>query len=67
VVAGRGGVPVQPGDLLPSSLYVVKDSDAPSAAPKVTRYDPSVEFNLLGSKDRRLSQYSLVPNIKCAL
>ena len=67
VLAGRDGLPLQPGGLLPSPLYVVSDADAPSTGTKVTGYDQALQFSLLGSKDRLLNQYSLLPNAKCAL
>jgi large exoprotein involved in heme utilization and adhesion len=67
VLAGRDGLPLQPGGLLPSPLYVASDSDTPSTGTRVTGYDQSLQFSLLGSKDRLLSQYSLLPNVKCSL
>ncbi len=67
VLAGRDGLPLQPGDLLPSPLYVANDADAASTETRVTGYDQSSRFSLLGSKDRPLSQYSLLPNAKCSL
>ena len=59
------GVPFQPGDLLSSPLYVARDEDA--AGLKVTGYNQSLRYSLLGSEDRRGSQYSLLPDMKCAL
>jgi hypothetical protein len=67
VLGGRDGLPLQPGGLLPSPLYVVSDADTPSTGTKVTGYDQSLQFSLLGSKDRLLNQYSLLPNVKCSL
>ena len=67
VIAGRGGLPLQPGDLLPSPLYVANDSDVPSTGNKVTDQKLPLRFSLLGSKDRVLNQYSLLPNMKCSL
>jgi filamentous hemagglutinin family protein len=67
VLAGRDGLPLQPGGLLPSPLYVANEPDTPTTGTKVTGYDQSLQFSLLGSKDRLLSQYSLLPNVKCAL
>ena len=67
VLGGRDGLPLQPGGLLPSPLYVASEADTPSAGTKVTGYDQSLQFSLLGSKDRLLNQYSLLPNVKCAL
>jgi large exoprotein involved in heme utilization and adhesion len=62
VVGGRDGLPLQPGSLLPSPLYVAKTSPAQKT---ITQETP-LRFTLLGSKDR-LSQYSLLPNMKCSL
>jgi large exoprotein involved in heme utilization and adhesion len=67
VLAGRDGLPLQPGGLLPSPLYVVSDADTPSTGSKLTSPDLPLRFGLLGSKDRVLNQYSLLPNVKCAL
>jgi filamentous hemagglutinin family protein len=68
VLAGRDGLPLQPGDLLPSPLYVVSDADAPSTGDnRLTGQELPTRFSLLGSKDRLLSQYSLLPNAKCSL
>jgi large exoprotein involved in heme utilization and adhesion len=67
VLGGRDGLPLQPGGLLPSPLYVASDADTPSTGTKVTGYDQSLQFSLFGSKDRLLSQYSLLPNVKCSL
>ena len=67
VLGGRDGVPLQPGDLLPSPLYVASDADTPSTGNKVTSHEPPTRFSLLGPRDRSLNQYSLLPNAKCAL
>ena len=68
VLAGRDGLPLQPGGLLPSPLYVASDADTPSTGTRaVTGYDQSLQFSLLGSKDRLLSQYTLLPNMKYSL
>jgi hypothetical protein len=67
VLGGRDGLPLQPGDLLPSPLYVASDSDTPPTGTKVTGYDQSLRFSLFGSKDRALNQYSLLPHDKCSL
>ena len=68
VLGGRDGLPLQPGDLLPSPLYVVSDADAPSTGDnRLTGQELPTRFSLLGSKDRLLSQYSLLPNAKCSL
>jgi hypothetical protein len=63
VVGGRDGVPLQPGNLLPSPLYVAD----PSIAPKSITQETPLRFTLLGSKDRLSNQYSLLPNAKCSL
>jgi filamentous hemagglutinin family protein len=67
VLAGRDGLPLQPGDLLPSPLYLASEADTPSTGNKVTGGDVPMRFSLLGSKDRLPSQYSLLPNMKCSL
>jgi large exoprotein involved in heme utilization and adhesion len=63
VLGGRAGVPLQPGNLLPSPLYVAD----PSIAPKSITQETPLRFTLLGSKDRLSNQYSLLPNAKCSL
>jgi filamentous hemagglutinin family protein len=67
VLGGRGGLPLQPGDLLPSPLYVASDADTPSTGNKVSGQDQATRFSLLGPKDRFLNRYSFLPNAKCAL
>jgi filamentous hemagglutinin family protein len=67
VVGGRDGIPLQPGDLSPSPLYLAGDADTPSTGNKVTGQEPLTRFSLLGSRDRLLDRYSLLPNAKCAL
>jgi filamentous hemagglutinin family protein len=68
VVGGRDGVPIQPGGLLPSPLYMANGPGTPTAGTRVTGYDQPSRFRLIGSKDDPLlSQYSLLPNVKCAL
>ena len=69
VLGGRDGLPLQPGDLLPSPLYVdlASAADTPSTGNKVTGQEPPTRFSLLGPRDRSLNQYSLLPNAKCAL
>ena len=68
VVGGRDGLPLQPGDLLPSPLYVASDADTSSTGNKVTGQEElPTRFSLLGSKDRFSNQYSLLPNVKCSL
>jgi filamentous hemagglutinin family protein len=67
VLAGRDGLPLQPGGLLPSPLYVASDADIAPSGTRAAGYDQSLQFSLLGSKDRLLNQYSLLPNAKCAL
>jgi filamentous hemagglutinin family protein len=67
VVGGRDGLPLQPGDLLPSPLYLVREADTPSTGNKVTGKELPTRFSLLGPRDRSLNQYSLLPNMKCSL
>jgi len=67
VVGGRDGLPPQPGDLLPSPLYLA--SDANTAAPgatTITGYSQFSDLSFLGSRDRRLDRYTLLPNGKCS-
>jgi filamentous hemagglutinin family protein len=64
VLAGRDGLPLQPGDLLPSPLYVTGPSSGDN---KSTAEETPLRFTLLDSKDRLLSKYSLLPNAKCSL
>ena len=64
VVAGRDGVPPQPGGLLPSPLYLAGKGDAPTTA-RITGLDP-VHYSLFGSADKQY-RYSLLPNVKCSL
>src|SRR5262249_37458049 len=66
VVGGRDGLPPQPGDLLPSPIYLASEADTPSTGKKADQ-DLPTRFSLLGSKDRVLNQYSLMPNAKCSL
>src|SRR4029450_9483198 len=63
VVGGRDGLPLQPGDLLPSPLYLVREADTPSTGDnKVTGKELPTRFSLLGPRDRSLNQSSLLPN-----
>jgi filamentous hemagglutinin family protein len=64
VVGGRDGLPLQPGDLLPSPLYVTGPSSGDN---KSTAEETPLRFTLLESKDRLLNKYSLLPNAKCSL
>src|SRR5262249_22762263 len=66
VLAGRDGLPLRPGDLLPSPIYLASEADTPSTGKKADQ-DLPTRFSLLGSKDRVLNQYSLMPNAKCSL
>jgi len=66
VVGGRDGLPLQPGDLLPSPLYVASDAATPSTTTRISGYDQFFHWSLLGSKDRRLDRYTLLPNSKCS-
>jgi filamentous hemagglutinin family protein len=67
VVGGRDGIPLQPGDLSPSPLYLAGDAGTPSTGNNVTGQALPTRFSLLGSKDRLSHQYSLLPNVKCSL
>jgi filamentous hemagglutinin family protein len=64
VLAGRDGLPLQPGDLLPSPLYVAGPSSGDN---KSTAEETPLRFTLLESKDRFSNKYSLLPNTKCSL
>jgi large exoprotein involved in heme utilization and adhesion len=63
VLAGRDGVPLQPGSVLPSPLYVA----GLSTDTRVTAQDLPLRFTLLESKDRYLNRFSLLPNARCSL
>ena len=69
VIGGRDGIPLQPGDLLPSPLYfdLASEVDTPATDNKVTGQDPPTRFSLLGPQDRLVNRYSLLPNPKCSL
>jgi large exoprotein involved in heme utilization and adhesion len=64
VVGGRDGLPLQPGDLLPSPLYRAEPSSGDN---RLTAEEIPSQFTLLESKDRLLNKYSLLPNAKCSL
>ena len=64
VLGGRDGLPLQPGDLLPSPLYVAGPSSGDN---RLTAEEIPLRVTLLDSKDRLLNKYSLLPNAKCAL
>ena len=66
VVGGRDGLPPQPGDLLPSPLYVANDANTAVTGTKATGYNQFSDLSLLGSRDRRLDRYTLLPNSKCS-
>jgi len=67
VLGGRDGVPIQPGGLLPSSLYLANEAGTPSTGARISANDLPVRFSLLGSaKDGLSNRYSLLPNAKCA-
>jgi hypothetical protein len=66
VVGGRDGLPPQPGDLLPSPLYVANDTNTAVTGTKTTGYNQFSDLSLLGSRDRRLDRYTLLPNSKCS-
>jgi filamentous hemagglutinin family protein len=66
VLGGRDGIPLQPGGLMPSPLYLANEADAGAAGTKISGQDLPLRFSLLGSRDPRLTQYSLLPNAKCA-
>ena len=66
VVGGRDGLPLQPGDLLPSPLYVANDANTAVTGTKGAGYNQFSDLSLLGSRDRRLDRYTLLPNSKCS-
>jgi large exoprotein involved in heme utilization and adhesion len=67
VVGGRDGLPPQPGDLLPSPLYVANNANtAAPGATTMTGYSQFSDLSFLGSRDRRLDRYTLLPNSKCS-
>ncbi len=63
VLAGRDGVPLQPGSMLPSPLYMAGLSKGTS----LTAQDMPVRFTLLQSEDRSSNRFSLLPNARCSL
>jgi hypothetical protein len=66
VVGGRDGLPSQPGDLLPSPLYLASDANtATPGATTMTGYTQFSDLGFPGSRDRRLDRYTLLPNSKC--
>jgi large exoprotein involved in heme utilization and adhesion len=65
VLSGRDGLPLQPGSLLPSPPYLASKSDSSSTISSSTAFP--LHISLLGSSDRLLNRYSLLPNAKCAL
>jgi filamentous hemagglutinin family protein len=62
VLAGRDGLPPQPGGLLPSPLYLA-GKDAPATA-RINGFDPS-RYSLFGQGTDQY-RYSLLPNFKCS-
>jgi filamentous hemagglutinin family protein len=64
VLGGRDGLPLQPGDLLPSPLYVTGLSSGDNG---LTAEETPLRFTLFEPKDRLLNKYSLLPNAKCSL
>jgi filamentous hemagglutinin family protein len=64
VLGGRDGLPLQPGDLLPSPLYMAGPSSGDN---RLTGEEMPLRFTLRESKDRLLNKYSLLPNAKCSL
>ncbi len=69
VLSGRDGLPIQPGSVLPSPLYLASNAAAPVAGGGLLPQGSTAGFSRLSaaSKDRPLTQYSLLPNAKCAL
>jgi filamentous hemagglutinin family protein len=67
VLGGRDGLPHQPGNLLPSPPYLASKSDSPSTISGSSGFSSPAGFSLLGSSDRPLHRYSLLPNFKCSL
>ena len=71
VLGGRDGVPIQPGGLLPSPLYLADEVGTPSTGMKTSANDLRAPFSLIGSvdvdsNDRLLARYGLLANVKCA-
>jgi large exoprotein involved in heme utilization and adhesion len=64
VLGRRDGLPLQPGDLLPSPLYVAGPSSGDN---RLSAEEIPLRFTLLESKDRFLNKYGLLPNAKCSL
>jgi large exoprotein involved in heme utilization and adhesion len=66
VLGGRDGLPLQPGDLLPSPLYVAPYPNTTVTETEPSDYNRFSDLSVLGSRDRRLDRYTLLPNRKCS-
>jgi large exoprotein involved in heme utilization and adhesion len=67
VLGGRDGRPLEPGGLLPSPLYVANNANtAAPGATTMTGYSQFSDLSFLGSRDRHLDRYTLLPNSKCS-
>ena len=69
VLSGRDGLPIQPGGLLPSPLNLTGDAATRTSDSGFTAPELTTRLSLLraDTSDRLLTQYSLLPNAKCAL
>jgi filamentous hemagglutinin family protein len=65
VLGGRDGLPLQPGSLLPSPLYLADKPGSPTTTS--SGFPPNSNFSLLRSSDWILNRYTLLPNFKCSL
>ena len=70
VLAGRDGLPIQPGGLLPNPLYLANEASSSSPGMRTLANHLRAPFTLLGpvdSDNRLLARYGLLSNVKCAL
>ena len=67
VLAGRDGVPLQPGNLLPSPTYMANKTSSTASISSSEGFALPDQFSLLSSSKSISNRYSLLPNEKCAL
>jgi large exoprotein involved in heme utilization and adhesion len=67
VLAGRDGVPLQPGNLLPSPAYMANKTSSTASISSSEVFALPDQFSLLGSSKSISNRYSLLPNAKCSL
>lgn len=67
VLAGRDGVPLQPGNLLPSPAYMENKPSSTASISSSEGFALRDQFSLLGSSNSVSNRYNLLPNAKCSL